>query len=481
MPRARFRQRGMLAAVAGAAIVVASCNLPFGPAVAIERQSFETAYVRLPQPHLEVRAVWRVKNTGDRPVSAIEVRLPDAKTHAVSRLSAESDGSEVAAAPAAGRSTVHIEFREPLAIKAQQEIAVSYALAGNSSSGGGIVVNEAGFVLPIGEWTPALLPPSSEGPFARTSDALKHWDLTFRVPAGFLVYASGRSRGKTKEADSVVFRFQMRREDKQAFAVGGEFQEERISAERREVILWTLKELPQDLAERAAEAARQTAQFYDGEFGALETLAGTTRIIECPTSQPCWPVPGAALPGSEIYRPEFWSSGVRGIDRQLAISWLDFRVHPDWRQEPFPMSALVDYAADLAAVSRAQSGARRQMVQAILADWDGMAKAGKERRLLAVQNSDPEAMRHNAQLKSELFFFALEDAVGSETLHRALQHLLQTYAGQSWHAADLRSALELESGKDLGAVFRSWLTETGIPGEFRSRYASGAEASGSAR
>ena len=483
-PRSRreLRRAALLAGALAAGIVAAGCELPFGPAFKIDRQRLEATYIRSPQARVEVRAVWRVKNTGDRPIHGLDVELPDGKTHAVSQLRAESEGSEVTPVPTAGRGTVRIAFREPLATGARQEVAISYALAG--MEGGGVVVEEAGFVLPVGQWAPVLLPPSADGPFARGGAPPKKWELAVRVPAGFRVHASGQARGETKDAGSIVFRFREPPEEREPFAVGGEFQEQKVAAASREVILWTRQALPHDVAQQAAEATARTAALYDGEFGGRAEAPGTVRIIECPALQPCWAVPGAALLGGELCAAEFWRSGARTVDRQLALTWLDFRVRPDWRVEPFPMSVLADYAADLAAIAREGSDARRRLVHGILLQLDALEKPRRERAVLGIELSEPATVRRYTELKSELFFFALEDSVGSEILHHAFEHLRKIYAGEGWRAADLMAAVNLEIGlgsdREAGALFRVWLTETGIPQEFRSRYAGGEKASGSA-
>jgi aminopeptidase N len=42
--------------------------------------------------------------------------------------------------------------------------------------------------------------------------------------------------------------------------------------------------------------------------------------------------------------------------------------------------------------------------------------------------------------------------------------------GQEVGFDDMRSAIEQTCGKDLGAFFREWLYEKGLPADFRSRY-----------
>lgn len=461
----------LVAAMAAAVLAAAGCTLPFGPALTIERQSLELAYVRSPEPHVEVRATWRVKNTGDRPVTALDVQLPDAKTHGVSGVRAECGGKELAPGPAEKGSATRFALQAPLAIKARLEVSASYILA--AGAGGGVTTSEVGFVLPPGDWAPVLLPPSADGPFAHGGEPPAKWDMTVRVPAGFRVYASGRARGQNKGADTVVWKFQQRREDWLPFAAGGEFQEEKITAAGGDVIFWTRQAMPRDLAQRAAESVGGTAEFYDAEFGERDTKHRTLRIIECPSSLACWAVPGAALPGRELYMPEIWKSGARTMDRQLALTWLDFRIQPVWDVEPFPMSALADYAADLAAATRegGEGGdGRQRKVRELIREFDRLENPVKERAVLGVRLNDPNPVRRYAELKSELFFFALEDATGYENLRLAILHLQRLYARQGWRAADLQAAVNVESGKDFVPLFRAWLRETGIPEDFRSRY-----------
>ncbi|HKM89399.1 MAG TPA: hypothetical protein VJX29_02205 [Candidatus Acidoferrales bacterium] len=462
----RTRRAALLVAMLGVALVAAGCAVPLGPGYTVERQRFEVAFVSAPRPHLDVRATWRVKNTGDRALSAVEVKLPDAETQGRSGTRLDSGGSELTPAQTEAGNTVSIAFPSPLAVKAKQEIGVSYELNGIPRDGAAVVVKESGFVLPPGEWAPSLVPP--KGSFARGGEPPKQWEMTVRVPSGFRVHSSGRERGQKREAGNVVIHWEEQQEDFSPFVAGGAYQEERFAAADGGVIIWTLQAMPPGLAQRAAEVVAQTAGFYDEEFRPRDSDEQTIWIIECPSGGVCWPVPEAVVPGREVFVPKFWSAGESGIDRHLARTWLDFRVHPDWDAEPMPMAALDNYAADLAADARGGDDARHRMIQALVRELDRLQKLKPERAVLSIRLSDSEV--EYAAVKSELFFFALEDAAGKDNLHRAIAHLLGAYRGKMWRAEDLRAALELESGKDLAALFREWLTGTGIPGEFRSRY-----------
>src|SRR5271170_6753876 len=95
---------GMLAV----AFATAGCAVPLGPGYTVERQRFEVTFASAPRPHVDVRATWRVKNTGDRPLAAVELKLPDANTHGRSELHAESSGSEITLFQAEAGNTVRI-------------------------------------------------------------------------------------------------------------------------------------------------------------------------------------------------------------------------------------------------------------------------------------------------------------------------------------------------------------------------------------
>ena len=452
--------------MAAAALAGAGCAAPFGPGFTIERQRLEAAVIRTPQPHVNVRASWRVKNTGDRPLRWLDVEIPDAETHGLSALRVESEGTEVAPGHAKYREAVRISFEKPLGTKDRREVAVSYSLGG----GAGVRMEDGSFELPPGGWAPALVPPEGQGSFSRGSEPPKKWDMIVRAPANFRVYASGREHGHSNEGQDVEFRFQQRRGGVPPFAVGGEYQETRLPESGREVIFWTRQAMPQEVAQRLAAMAAGSAAVYDAAFGLRSAQERDLRVIECPASEGCWAVPGGALPGPELFAPAVPSTVARDFNRQLARSWLFFGVHPEWGEEPYPMGALADYAADLAAAGAGGDAARQRIIRERMEELDRLELPERAVAVLNVRMTDSPAVRRYAEFQSELFFFALEDAAGSGNLQRGIQHLLRTYAGGVWRAADLRSAVEQECGNDLGPLFRIWLTEAGIPAEFRGRY-----------
>jgi len=446
-----------------ATLAAASCTVPLGPGFTIERQRIAVAFEPSPQPHVRVRATWRVKNTGNQPLSAVEVNLPTPASHVASELKGGS--RDLTPSHTDAGDTASIAFASPLAVKAKEEVGVSYELSGAPTAASGVAVGARGFVLPPGDWAPVLRPP--KGTFAKGGEAPKKWEMTVSVPTGFHVLASGHEHGHAKEKNGETHSFQQRREDDAPYVAGGAYQETRVAAAGGEVTLWTFEAMPRDLAERAAAVAARTAQFYDAEFGPREGAAHSLWIVECPTAAPCRPVPGAALPGVEMYSAQFPQIGLPLIAQQLAATWLDFRVRPNEAEGPLPMGALTEYAADRAAAAQEGGEAREQEVRRLVLRLGLTAGDDQGLGILRVRRSDPAAVLRYSRDKSALFFFALEDAVGKDNLDRALLHLLNAYRGRAWRAVDLRVAVEQESGKDLAGFFRKWLTEPGVPKEFQ--------------
>jgi len=461
----------VIAALA-AGICSTACVAPLGAGFRIEQQELSVEYVSGGPPVLRVQAAWRLQNAGNQPLDFVDVGLPDGRTHVRSAPRILLDGQSVPMLLDPSSPSLRVNFAEPLPVGGSREITVSYEISGAKSPAAGTDVTELGFVLPPGDWAPVLVRPNRV--FARGGEPPKKWELTLQVPAGWRVHASGKfQRAEANRADhpeGAIQRFEQGPGVSLPFAVAGEYHQEKVSLAGSGVFIWTRQPLPAGLARRFADAVLETTQVYDGAFGPRKNNPRRWWIIECPRKDGCWAVPQAALVGTGIEREDSGPALRAELDAQLAYSWLDFQVHPDWEAEPLPMGALANYAADLAAAAREAGANRARIIQGLLASYDYDKSQEPEPAVLNVQRSDPEPARQFAEVKSELFLYALEDSAGSENLLRALRHLLRTYHGGIWRSGDLRSALELENGENLAPLFREWLVEPGIPEEFRQRY-----------
>ncbi|MFZ3247060.1 MAG: hypothetical protein WA185_18460, partial [Candidatus Acidiferrales bacterium] len=72
--------------------------------------------------------------------------------------------------------------------------------------------------------------------------------------------------------------------------------------------------------------------------------------------------------------------------------------------------------------------------------------------------------------KMELFLFALEDKCGPQNLTHAISDMVYALRGEEYGYSDFRAALEQQCHQDLDGFFRQWLTQPGIPPDFRARY-----------
>jgi hypothetical protein len=129
-----------------------------------------------------------------------------------------------------------------------------------------------------------------------------------------------------------------------------------------------------------------------------------------------------------------------------------------------------EYAPIVAAKSRDGEAARRSAVQMRLRAYDDAKAKAVEKRITDITWQDPWELRQLAYSKGALFFVALEDRCGEAPARQAITHLVQALRGETGGFSELRSAAEEQTGQNLADFFRTWLNQTGIPADFRTRY-----------
>ena len=50
--------------------------MPLGPGYTIEKQEIRVRFVATPEPRIQLASDYRLKNTGNRPLDQLELRLP---------------------------------------------------------------------------------------------------------------------------------------------------------------------------------------------------------------------------------------------------------------------------------------------------------------------------------------------------------------------------------------------------------------------
>ena len=476
----------MRAAVAAAlTLVAAGCAAPLGPGFTVERQSLKVDYLPAAQPdaHARVRASWRLKNTGTRPLESLEVQAPETERYGRTGLKASVDGREVATANTAS-GALNIVFEKPWAQNERLDVVIEYEL-GKQATYLGVALQPDALVLTGWDWYPALRAPKSA--LAKVTNE-KPLDLTVCVPEGFLAHAGGSRRGKRKDAGALAYRFRMKKDAGRPFVVAGRFYEQQFRRENTTIVFWTIHSpWPQEQIAKVGARLADCVEAYEREFGLLpgDKVEEPYRVVVIPG----WST--TLVSGFPLFlNPEFPRGAVilardkmpdnsNNYELMMAAygfseSWFETPEKTEFGATSVFQMTLMQYAARfVGAEAMGVAPERTAAVQQTLKGFDhyaGDPRSPKPRPLAAVAVHEKSGERLPALIRSELFFAALEDKCGEDAVRRAMRHLAETLRGENYGYTELRSALEQECGADLGATFRMWLYDTGIPADFRQRY-----------
>jgi len=386
------------------------------------------------------------------------------------------DGSPAAGAvsPYNPRDTL-VRIPQSWKIGESHTLQFSYQIPSAPEHEGAIGFSADAFYLPAEGWTPEL--PQARGVFGFGGVPPKKWDLTVRVPRGFLVHASGAGKhsGKSSEAE---FRFTQSAKDSTPFVVAGHYREEKQDLAAHQLVhVWSRVGSDSFVLRHAAESLSRTVAAYDQLFGARSGSRAPLWIFECPSATGC--ISETAGGYSSLLYGDAVSRAADLISRDavlvdpraaqgsleasvgpaLAAGWLGYGRNPGFYEQQPPMSALPAFAAALAREAASGPQARREII--------GRALEQIPRNAGAASNSDPAVSR----AKSLLLFYALRDRVGREAFQNALQHMLTSREGRGFDVADLISALEQESHETVGPFVRQWIKRPGVPDDFRALYA----------
>lgn len=471
-----------LPALLAACLLAAGCAVPLGPGFFPEKQSYEVRLITDGTPRFHIRALYRLRNTGDRPLDFLEAVLPDAPSTGRSGLRVLIDGSEVAAqtpADAQARS-IQIPFSPPWPQKQRHELVIEYDLAPPPPGHAGISVEESSAHLRHTDWFPRLMPPQHL--FARHRPP-KRVELTVFVPPGFVALAGGKPKGTRRSNRGTEYRFELDEgQDLGPSVVAGRYAETRIKTADSDVVFWTFQPLDAEAARQAAIRIAGDYKTYETVFGRLKRRYNTLWIAE--TDARLTPHPGRAedspagigFPDGALLNSRAFALGVTSgtfldlVDHEVAHSWFGLRVNASPDAEVILSEALAEYATVVAAEARGGDAARRHQAALLLRWYDEHRANYADKPLIALRPGDPWEQRVFGYSKGALFFLALEDEIGKEDVRRGLARFV--YALQLDEAGyyELRSAMEGEAHRDLADFFRAWLNRPGIPDAFRAKY-----------
>lgn len=472
-------------------IFTTACAVPLGPGFHTEKELLEVRFVPGSPPHLEVRATFTLKNTGNAPLDALELSLPDETYFGRQNLRITVEGASVSpqpiAVPSSGaaadppQSSFRISFASPWPQKARRTFVVAYDLSRTSAGGTILALAGNSFSLPTAAWYPLVRAP--KGLFAEGNRRPARIDLSVRVPDGFLVHAAGHPRGKKRRAAESEFRFRIAPEDFSPFVLAGRYHEQQFKDSRVVITVWSFQPVAADQFAGVGPRLAASAQILEKLFGPIQTGKRSYPLWIVETPFPSlkefssiqvvqWGLaPAAALLSSSAFGYGVGSGDFLNlVERAWASTWPHHVARPAPGVDEILGDALSGYADMVADQARRGNPARLLYVGGFLNSYDAACHERKEIPVALLEPKESGMQRRIAEDKVALFLLAAENEVGAETLHHALRRMIQGLRGRTYSFSDFRVALEAESGKDLGECFRLWLNHPGIPAAFRQKY-----------
>jgi hypothetical protein len=478
--------RSLVAALAVSISLCASaCSVPLAPGYRIVKESREVRFVPGQPAELQVSAHYTLQNSGTTDLTFVDVNFPEERAFGRTNLRVEVNGRDATPTnlPAGAQEdqpdALRIPLDPPWARKQTRQLSIEYSFRSPDNSGARITIDENGFHLGTRGWLPELLPPKHV--LAPYPNPPKLVNFAVRVPADFAILARGTSKGRKADGNEFEYRFQLDATSMAPFVLAGKYaaSSQLQAKDHPTTIFWTIQPMNGDPAP-SAERIMAAWQTLEKEFGPLDKNIGVPHIVESPELHGHLPgenAPAAvAFPGGAIVNPAALALGI-GSDQFLEIVTHAF-AH-EWFGDSMSISpsaglgmgeGLPEYATIVIDEARDGADARRKRVTEYLRSYDDASKAATEAPLGATTIADPVGPRRIALAKAPLFFVALEDVCGEAAMRSGLAHLLATQRGREAGYADLRSALEESSNRDLAGMFRLWLNDRGIPEDFRQRY-----------
>jgi hypothetical protein len=461
-----------------AAYWASGCVAALGPGYTIVKQEITVQFIPA-QPVIRIDADYQLRNTGNQPLTSLELRLPGRRRFHFSDPKALWDKTALTfgASPDNPRNVL-LTFPQPWTVSSQHTLRLSVEYQRPAASETTHSFTPDAFFLPAEGWSPELLP--SRGIFATGGVPPKAWNLVLRIPGDFLVHASGQLRKQAKSSRNSAertIRLTQTVKDGYPFVIAGRYVAATLTAGSETVNLWTRSAQNPEALRQPSEALVRAIQAYDSNFGARPSRAHMLWIVECPDPAGCFSSTTSnfarlMFEENEKISAEMSSQDTAMVDLaggapelaavapSLASTWLGYGQNPGFFEQTPPLSALPAFAA-----SRGREAV------------EGPETRGKIiRRLLRAvpANLKPRSSESDDVLraKSVLFFYALQDRYGQQVFGAALSHMLGARRGGGFDLDDLIAAFEQETRQNVAQFVRLWMKHPGVPEEFRARYES---------
>ena len=471
------RPRLSLLLLAGIAYFAAGCVAALGPGYTIVKQEITVQFIPA-QPVIRIEGVYQLRNTGNQPLTSLELRLPGRRRFHFSDPTAQWDKTALnfTTSPYNSRNVL-LTVPQPWTVSSQHSLRLSVEYRQAASNEGALSFTSDAFFLPAEGWSPELLP--ARGVFATGGVPPKAWNLILSIPGDFLVHTSGKpnkelAKRRSNAAERTI-RITQTARDGYPFVIAGRYVTATLKAGDEAVNLWTRSAQNPESLRQPSEALARAIQAYDSNFGTRPNDSHLLWIVECPDSAGCFTNTTSnfarlTLEENQKTSAEMASQDTAMVDLaggtpeiaaaapSLASTWLGYGQNPGFFEQTPPLYALPAFAA-----SRGREAVEGPAVRAQII-----------RRLLRAIPPNPEPRSTESddvvRAKSILFFYGLQDRYGPQVFSAALSHMLGARRGGGFDLDDLIAAFEQETHQNVAQFVRVWMKHPGVPEDFRARY-----------
>ena len=451
------------------------CTATLGPGYTIEKQEVRVHFVAQPEPRIVLEGDYQLRNSGNRPLSSLELRLPGRRRFHVGAAHADWDGAVLAfeTSPSNVRDTL-LRFPEPWPISARHTLHLSAEIQQPAAGEPSLSFAPDAFFLPAQGWSPELLP--AKGLFPTGGVPPQKWELVVRVPDTFIVHTSGKVAKNSHAGGELLVRAIQEPRDRYPFVIAGRYTSTPLDTAQQKVYLWTRAAQDARSLATASDSLVRVIQAYDSAFGSRSKDARPLWIVECPAVEGCFSRrdstyarlledAGEQVTGEMASFDTVVADISGGTPRiatavapSLAASWLGYGQNPGFYEQGPPLYALPAFAAALGRESVEGPSFRERTIRRALqlVPWNAPKQKTEDATLL--------------RAKSFLFFYALRERYGQEAFGNALRHMLYARHGRGFNLDDLIAAFEQETHQNVAEFVRLWMKHPGVPDEFRARH-----------
>ncbi|MGH9743847.1 MAG: hypothetical protein ACRD51_15995, partial [Candidatus Acidiferrum sp.] len=445
-----------------------------GPGYSIEKQEIRVQFDPGTDARIRVDTNYQLRNTGNQPLSDLEVRLSGRRRFRIAESKATWDGAPLVEQKVPSRPrNILFALPQQWRVGERHDLHVLSEFQSSPAGENGYSFTSDALFLPSEGWAPELLP--SQGLFATGGVPPDKWRLYVRAPDGFLVHSSGRLAKTSRHGGELNVQYAQDPRDRYPFIVAGRYLQTSLDTAAGKVFFWTRASEDAARMRQSADALVLAIRAFDAVFGAHGSNAHPLWIVECPALPGCFAAGPPSYASVLNAEPGAVSSQLVSLDTlmidpnggapklaaaapALAASWLGYGQNPGFYDQQPPLSALPAFASALGQEAIEGPSARAEIIRRALRSIPEGAGAGK--------TDDAKVLR----AKSFLFFFALQDRYGGDVFHHAIGHMLSARQGRGFDLDDLIASFEEETHQNVAEFERLWMKHPGVPQEFRARY-----------